>query len=129
MKKTLENLLLNVIDLASAAFQEDASDEQKHQAASALRGLAAMIYGDGGDEKMTASTVSTSTVTSSATPTEPTATATAKNETESKSTSDPARPDFFSMLLEKLAPMLPQDAVAEAVEAARAEGFRMPIVS
>ena len=140
MTKTIENLLINVLELATAAFDDNASTELKLQAAAALRGLAGIIVAGKSNDPDATATVNSQAPTATATATAnepndsaatvnsqaPTATTTAIA-TDPKPTPEPARPDFFSVLLEKLAPMLPEDAVADAVQAARAEGFKMPI--
>lgn len=123
MKKTIENLLLNVMELATAALADGAPAELKHQAAAALRGVAGMI--DGGAATAAAAPAPTSTAPSS-TSTAPSSTPPASSSAPAPA-AEPARPDFMSVLMSKLAPMLPDGAVAEAAQAARAEGFQMPM--
>jgi hypothetical protein len=115
MTKTIENLLLNVMELATSALADGAPLELKRQAGVALRSLASMI--DGAPATAAAPATSTSVPTSPGS--SPTATPAPAPE--------PAKPDFMGALMAKLAPMLPEGAIAEAAAAARAEGFRMPM--
>lgn len=114
MTKTIESLLLNVMELASAALADGAPPETKRQAGVALRGVAAMIDG-GAPPEIPAATAAAQAGASTRSPAPPAPKA------------EPARPDFMSVLMGKLAPMLPEGALSQAAEAARAEGFRMPM--
>jgi len=109
-----ENLLMSVCALASDALREGAGAEIKHQAATALRAVASMVDGGAAAPATSASAPAASAAAPAA-----------------ASTSAPATPpDFLSTLIKNLEAVIPQavppEALAEAQEAARADGFKMP---
>jgi hypothetical protein len=110
-----ESLLMSVCALASDALQDGASAEIKQRAATALRSVASML--DGG-------------ATAAATATSAPAAASSAAPAAASSSAPATQPDFLSTLIKNLEAVIPQavppEALAEAQEAARADGFKMP---
>lgn len=122
MNKTIESLLLNVMELATGALAPGAPVELKRQAGAALRGIATMIDG-GAAEPATAAAAPPAAAAAAPSSSPPSS----SGSSSTPPPAEPPRPDFMTVLMSKLAPMLPDGALSEAAEAARAEGFRMPM--